>query len=119
VLIRGGLPRPEANLDIYDEHGAWITRGDLIYRDPPVVIQYDGATHFRDERQRRHDAVRDERVRDLGYQVSNVTADDRSQPLRVVSRIANARARAEGTRPRGFLHDGWPERVAAADEHSA
>jgi hypothetical protein len=106
-LASAGLPRPEAGLDLLDEFGQWVARPDLLYRQPPVILQYDGATHFRDERQRRHDVVRDELTRELGYEVVVVTADDLLQPHRLVDRVRAARERAIGRQPKGRLVSAW------------
>jgi hypothetical protein len=111
TLIRGGLPRPEANLELYDAHGNWVARPDFVYRDPPVLIQYDGGDHFLDVRRRRHDAARDELSRELNYEVVVVTALDRRQPQRMVDRVFAARDRAAGRTPLGSLVDNWLREV--------
>src|SRR4051794_21737578 len=105
ILIRAGLPRPEAGLDLYDADWAWVARPDLLYRDPPVVIQYDGGSHFRSERQRRQDVARDELTRELNYEVVVVPARDLYQEHRLVARVVAARERATGRKPCGFLVD--------------
>lgn len=43
-LLAAGLPRPQANVDVYDEAGGWVARPDLAYVTAKVAIQYDGAT---------------------------------------------------------------------------
>jgi hypothetical protein len=105
ILVRHGLPRPEAGLDLYDEDWCWTARPDLLYRDPPVVIQYDGESHFKDGRARRQDVARDELTRELNYEVVVVTARDLHQEMRLVDRVMAARERAAGRRARGYLVD--------------
>lgn len=38
-LVDGGLPCPEPNVDIYDEHGGCIGRPDLCYLLLKLAIQ--------------------------------------------------------------------------------
>ena len=42
LLIRGGLPEPELNVDVVGKNGRFIGRGDLVYRRHKVLVEYDG-----------------------------------------------------------------------------
>jgi hypothetical protein len=103
ILIEKKFPRPLAGVVIYDAAGEWVAEVDLLVRDPPVVLQYDGEYHFRTDAQRRSDAIRDEVVADLGYQVVVLTGRDIRDPDRLERRAHCAFARAEGTRARGHI----------------
>jgi very-short-patch-repair endonuclease len=59
-LVRAGLPRPEVQYRIEDEHGFVLARADLAYPSAKLAIEYDGDTHFsrrRGETDRQRDAV--------------------------------------------------------------
>lgn len=44
-VLRHGLPRPRANVDVYDAAGRWLARGDLVWERERVIAEYEGATH--------------------------------------------------------------------------
>ena len=41
VLREHGLPEPERQFSIYDEHGNFLARPDLVYRDLKIAMEYD------------------------------------------------------------------------------
>jgi very-short-patch-repair endonuclease len=45
LLVKNGLPRPEAQVPLYDRTGAFVGRPDLYYRDARLAIEYDGENH--------------------------------------------------------------------------
>ena len=45
VLVLGGLPRPEAQVPLYDAKGHFLGRPDLFYRAQRLAIEYDGGIH--------------------------------------------------------------------------
>lgn len=74
VMVDGGLPRPEAQVDFYDEAGMHLGRADLAVDG--AVFEYDGfAVH-----DRRAAFVRDRRrgnaLSSAGLEVRRFTADD-------------------------------------------
>jgi hypothetical protein len=89
ILVRAGLPEPEINGEVYDR-GVLIAQPDLLYRSAKVAIEFDGAHHFRDPRQRDHDLLRDERLRALGWTVIRVTATMLAKPWLLVERVRGA-----------------------------
>jgi len=93
ILVRGGLPEPEVNGEIYAD-GRLLAQPDLLYRDAKVAIEYDGEQHFADARQRAHDIERDERLRALGWTVIRVTAAMLAKPWLLVERVRAALAAA-------------------------
>ncbi len=44
LFVLARLPRPEAQVPIYDGR-RFLGRVDLFYRDARLAIEYDGATH--------------------------------------------------------------------------
>lgn len=96
TLLRSGLPEPELNVDLLDEHGAWLARGDLVYRRWKVLVEYDGFQHERDARQRQWDLHRREKLEAAGWRVIVVTAKDMAAPSTVAIRVRQA------LRQRGF-----------------
>ena len=53
VLVAGGLPEPEVNRAIHDEHGQWLAEPDLVYRRARIALEYNGAGHAEPARMRR------------------------------------------------------------------
>jgi very-short-patch-repair endonuclease len=45
ILVLGGLPRPRAQVTIYDSRGRFVGRPDLYYERQRLGIEYDGSTH--------------------------------------------------------------------------
>ena len=76
LIVRAGLPRPAANLDVVVD-GAWLARPDLSYPTLRIAIEYDGDHHHRtDRRQWQRDIGRRRVLEDAGWLLVVVTADD-------------------------------------------
>ncbi|HYW23446.1 MAG TPA: DUF559 domain-containing protein [Terriglobales bacterium] len=45
ILVFAGLPRPEAQVRLYDAEGRFLARPDLYYRAARLCLEYDGGTH--------------------------------------------------------------------------
>jgi very-short-patch-repair endonuclease len=92
LLVTSGLPRPEAQLEIWDVGEFFVARADLGYPEQRVVVEYDGAWHWK---QRRADDRRRDRMRALGWIVIVVSADDYfKMPWSIVAQVRNALERA-------------------------
>lgn len=89
-IHRGGLPEPETNVDIHDDRGRWLARGDLVFRRHRVLVEYDGWQHERDARQRQWDHLRREQLEAAGWRVIVVTSIDLEKPWTVIARIRQA-----------------------------
>lgn len=87
ALIQAGLPMPEVNVPIVDDHGLQLARGDLVYRRWKVLVEYDGWQHERDARQRQWDHLRREALEAAGWRVIVITAFDMASPAAVASRV--------------------------------
>lgn len=89
-LYAAGLPEPEVNAEIYDDHGAWLARGDLVYRRQKVVVEYDGWQHERDAAQRQWDHLRREQLEAAGWRVIVITVEDMKRPKTIAARVRQA-----------------------------
>jgi len=91
-LHLGGLPAPEVNVDIVDDQGRWLARGDLVYRSQKVLVEYDGWQHERDARQRQWDHLRREHLEAAGWRLVVITAADFERPHLIAPRVRQALA---------------------------
>lgn len=91
MLVWAGLPCPAVNVDVFDRAGGWVARPDLSYPELKIAIEYDGDHHRTDKRQWRRDRARDQNLRDEGWLVITLTADDIFRtPDQTVARIRRA-----------------------------
>ena len=88
LLLRfARLPRPEVNAWITDAAGNVLGRGDLVFREYWVIVEYDGWHHERDARQRQKDHLRRERLEAAGWRLIVITSADMSNPIGIVKRV--------------------------------
>lgn len=107
LLVAAGLPEPETNVDVLDEDGRWVARGDLVLAAWHVVVEHDGWVHERDAAQRQKDHLRRERIQAAGWTLVVVTVEDFERPATVVWRVHAALA-ARGYRgPRPSFGSLW------------
>ncbi|WP_286276298.1 endonuclease domain-containing protein [Naasia aerilata] len=92
LLGRAGLPEPALNVNIYDRHGRFLARGDLMYEKERVVVEYDGDQHRSDRAQYERDVDRLERLTDEGWRVIRVLRDHLADPQAVLARVRSALA---------------------------
>ena len=95
IIVLAGLPEPECNYNLFDAEGRFLARGDLVYPDYKVFLEYQGDQHRTDRAQWRSDIRRIGRLEDHGWQVLQFTDDDLRDPAALVARIAR-RLRARG-----------------------
>jgi hypothetical protein len=98
MLVRAGLPLRCQVQDGDDE--AMVARVDLLVGDR-VVVEFDGAVKYAGDRSGRalfSEKRREDRIRDLGFEVVRVTWADLDEPGRVLARVRAARQRAERRR---------------------
>jgi hypothetical protein len=94
LLVDAGLPEPEINYWIYDDHGQFLAESDLVYIEEKVVLEYEGDHHRTDVVQWRKDIARRESLEDAGWRVIRVSADDLDlYPDRLIARIRKALSR--------------------------
>jgi very-short-patch-repair endonuclease len=73
LLVLAGLPEPEVNVQIRDEHGTVLMRVDLCYPAARLAIEYDGRHHVELERQWERDVERRDDLDD-GWRMLTVTS---------------------------------------------
>lgn len=91
LLIRAGLPRPETQIAFRDLR----IRVDMGWRRWQVAVEYDGAQHWTDPRQRSWDIDRIALLEEAGWAVVRVSAEMMSRPVVVIERV-RAKLRAAG-----------------------
>lgn len=72
-LVLGGVPRPEAQFDVYDD-GGHVGRGDLHLEG--VVLEYDGLKQRRERPVFVAERRRQTRMAETGLEIRRFTADD-------------------------------------------
>jgi len=104
VLVLGGLPRPEAQVTLYDHEGEFLGRPDLFYPDARLALEYDGGSHrttLADDNRRQN------RLVDAGIRLLRFTAGDIYNHRRsVVTLVRAALGCAHTTRVRAGTNDG-------------
>ena len=88
-IVRAGLPEPECNINIYDGE-RFLGRGDLVYREFKIIVEYDGRQHLTDIGQWEHDVARHEGFHEAGWIVLRVTNAQLANPNALLQRIHQA-----------------------------
>jgi hypothetical protein len=92
LLVRAGLPRPLPQHVVLDHVGEFVARLDLAYPERRLAIEYDGSFHWN---QRRADDRRREALREVGWTVLVVSADDYYRtPETVIAKVRRALSRS-------------------------
>ncbi|NIK56910.1 type IV toxin-antitoxin system AbiEi family antitoxin domain-containing protein [Kribbella shirazensis] len=96
VLAELGLPAPLLQAEIRDEQGAFVARVDFLFAEYGVIVEFDGAVKYGDGGTGAllAEKAREDRLRDLGYQVVRVTWADLADPAALLRRIRRAIARS-------------------------
>lgn len=74
LLIRAGLPRPETQIQVRNDLDFTVATCDMGWERWRLVVEYDGADHWLDERQRTKDISRYEELAELGWSVVRVNS---------------------------------------------
>lgn len=90
LIVGAGLPEPELNVDVFDDHGRFLGCVDLGYPDRRVAVEYHGFVHAR---QWSRDVERAAALRAAGWTVIEVTAESLSSPAALLRRIRDALSR--------------------------
>ena len=91
VLVRGGLPKPETQIEFRQLR----IRVDMGWRAWKVAVEYDGVQHWTDRRQRSWDIDRIALLEAAGWVVVRVSAEMMVRPQAIIDRVA-AKLRAAG-----------------------
>lgn len=68
-VLQAGLPRPVPQMEIRDEDGTFLGRGDLVIEDLRLLVEYDGS-HWHGSDRAVHDAARRTRIAEAGWSVA-------------------------------------------------
>jgi hypothetical protein len=72
-IVRAGLPRPTAQVEVFDDEGVFLARVDFAYEELKLAVEYDGEGH-RDRWA--EDLARGNRLRAVGWELLSFTARD-------------------------------------------
>ena len=85
LLVLGGLPRPQAQVSLYDSRDRFVGRPDLYYSDQRLGIEYDGVVH---RTTLAADNRRQNRLLAAEFRLLRFTADDvRENPESVTAQV--------------------------------
>jgi very-short-patch-repair endonuclease len=88
LLVMARLPRPQAQVSLYDKAGNFLGRSDFYYPLHRLALEYDGAHH---RESLTEDNRRQNRLVDAGYRLLRFTAADvLSSPESVVALVRRA-----------------------------
>ncbi|NNC13020.1 hypothetical protein HII28_14185 [Planctomonas sp. JC2975] len=90
LLVQGGLPEPELNVDLFDSKGAFPGCVDMLYREQHVIVEYLGMLHGASWAR---DVERLAALRAAGWVVIEVTAPLLAHPVELVRRVRAALTR--------------------------
>ncbi len=91
VLVAGGLPRPETQIEMFTDWGTVLARIDMGWEEWKVGVEFDGAQHWTDPAQRTYDIDRLAELEARGWIIIRVSADLlRNRPGVVVARARRA-----------------------------
>lgn len=93
LLVRAGLPDPQTQIRVVDEYGGLVAYLDMGWPEAKVAVEYDGAQHWTDPRQRRRDIERSAALEALGWIVIRVSSDMLRTSAAIVARVRAALAR--------------------------
>lgn len=95
-----GLPAPELQAVVRDHSGTLVAVTDFLFRDEWTVVEFDGALKYSSRDDLVAEKHREDRLRELGFEVVRVSWADLEHPARVVARIRAAFARSAARRSR-------------------
>jgi very-short-patch-repair endonuclease len=75
ALIDAGLPKPQTQIRVFDQYGDFVARIDMGWEEFRVGVEYDGAAHWTDSRQRAHDIDRLAALESMGWAIVRVSDD--------------------------------------------
>lgn len=91
LLLEAGLRRPVTQIPVLDDYGRVFARMDMGWPDLNVGVEYDGAQHWTDPRQRSHDIDRYAALTARRWIIVRVSAEMlRYRPWVIVERVVDA-----------------------------
>ena len=90
LLLKNGLPTPRTQIEVYDDYAS-IARLDMGWPEYKVAVEFDGAQHWTDARQRSRDIDRIAELERLGWIVIRVSFEMlRERPHIILRRARQA-----------------------------
>lgn len=94
-LLRAlGFPDPVPQGRIVDRSGRFVARVDFLFAGAWVVVEFDGRIKYDERDDLWQEKLREDRIRQLGYEVVRLTWRDLENPGRVRALLTQAFARA-------------------------
>ena len=91
LFVRAGFPPPETQIPVLDEYGVVIAVIDMGWREYLVGVDFEGAHHWTNPKQRRWDVERYTRLPELGWTDFRVTSGMvHNMPRVVLNRVGAA-----------------------------
>ena len=90
MLVGAGLPRPQTQLPVFDELGFVVAYLDMGWPEYRVGVEFDGAQHWTDARQRSRDVERLADLEALAWTIIHVSSDMLRTSAVVVGRVSAA-----------------------------
>lgn len=90
ILVGAGLPHPQTQLPVLDEFGFVVAYLDMGWREYRVGVEFDGAQHWTNARQRSRDVDRRADLDALGWTIIHVSSDMLRTSAVLVGRVSAA-----------------------------
>jgi hypothetical protein len=91
LLIAAGFPKPQTQILVVDEHGAFVGRVDMGWEQWKVGVEYDGPQHWTDPEQHARDIDRLANLAAQGWVIIRVSRDIlRYRPHVFLARVRDA-----------------------------
>jgi hypothetical protein len=91
LLVNAGLPRPMTQIEVRDRAGRFVARLDMGWPAANVAVEFDGAQHWTDPRQRSRDIDRIAELAALNWIVVRVSGEMlRHRPAVILQRVLAA-----------------------------
>ena len=74
LFVQAGFPRPETQIPVFDAYGVLVAIIDMGWRQYLVGVDFEGAHHWTNARQRHWDVERYTRLPELGWNDFRVTS---------------------------------------------
>ncbi|MBB5836343.1 type IV toxin-antitoxin system AbiEi family antitoxin domain-containing protein [Kribbella italica] len=94
LLADLGLPEPTLQAVITDRSGGFVARVDFLLAAYGVVVEFDGTGKYAGREALVAEKLREDRIRELGYEVVRATWSDLSSPTAFATRLHRAIDRA-------------------------
>lgn len=98
VMHTVGLPAPEQQVRVHDAVGELVGVVDFLFRRHWTIVEFDGALKYDARTDVLAEKRREDRLRELGYEVVRITWADLAHPHRVLAKVRAAFARADARR---------------------